>query len=77
MHACPTVSMASNHISRVADISTDIQRQEMAIFITFATVLDILGWIGVRKWVPAISLAAQVLTMDTSGKFVDPTTSLR
>ena len=69
--------MASNHISRVADISTDIQRQEMAIFITFATVLDILGWIGVRKWVPVISLAAQVLTMDISGKSVDPTTSLR
>ena len=77
MHVSPTASIASNNVSRVADISTDVQRQGLAISITFITVLGILGWIGQRKWVPAISLAVQVLTMDVSGEFLDPTTSFR
>ena len=72
MYVSTTALMASNYIPRFADFSTDVQRQGLALFMTFIAVLAILRWTGLRKWAPAISLAVQVLIMDVGGEFLYP-----
>ena len=62
--------MASGQIAESVNLALDEQRLVLALYITSITLFVICLWQGLRRWVPAISLAIQVLTMNIGGKFL-------
>ena len=59
--------MASIRDFHTTNLVVEEQRIVLAVWTTFTAVVVILVWHGLRKWMPALSLAVRLLAMDFNG----------